>query len=78
MSVSLEGGSSVRSRSRKVRLDVGGEEEDVVDDEIDVNDDGGEDDEDEEEWKWESGRVRHTWPVGYMTWVVGRRDRRSE
>jgi len=28
----------------------------------------------EVEWKWESGRRRHTWPWGDMIWVVGRRD----
>ncbi|WVR03893.1 hypothetical protein IAU60_000892 [Kwoniella sp. DSM 27419] len=27
----------------------------------------------ERDWKWEYGRERHTWPFGYMTWIVGRK-----
>ncbi len=32
------------------------------------------DGEGEVRWKWESGRTRHTWPGGHMSWVVGRRE----
>lgn len=26
-----------------------------------------------EDWEWESGRECHTWPIGYTTYVVGRK-----
>ncbi|WWC60244.1 uncharacterized protein I303_102810 [Kwoniella dejecticola CBS 10117] len=34
-----------------------------------------EEDEEGYEWKWEFGKVRHTWPWGHMTYVVGRKRR---
>ncbi|WWD16553.1 hypothetical protein CI109_100980 [Kwoniella shandongensis] len=30
------------------------------------------------DWKWEYGKKRHTWSLGTMVWVVGRRDRRND
>lgn len=27
-----------------------------------------------DEWKLESGHEMHTNPMGYMTWVIGRKD----
>ncbi|WWC87825.1 uncharacterized protein L201_002717 [Kwoniella dendrophila CBS 6074] len=27
------------------------------------------------EWKWEFGKVKHTWPFGYMIYIIGRKKR---
>jgi hypothetical protein len=32
----------------------------------------------EVDWRWEEGERVHTWPIGKIRWIVGRRDRRGD